>query len=65
MKVSKQQIAEFRQQLENAMRALNEGGWGIPEAQLKAECYETSDEHIASIIKDGSTPEKWAEFITQ
>lgn len=62
----KEQIETFRSELERELRALNgpNGEYGITEAQIADECRNTSDEHIKRLIKEGTSPKEWAEFIT-
>lgn len=66
MKVTIEQIEQFRTELENELRDLNgkSGDFGITEEQIEMECRRTSDAHIERIIRDGTSPKEWAEFIT-
>lgn len=66
MKVTIEKIEQFRTELEREMRELNgkNGDFGITEEQIVMECRLTSDAHIERIIRDGTTPKEWAEFIT-
>ena len=62
MQITKEQSAQFRKDLETAMRKLHdpEHGWDVPEETSKAECYDAPDSFIAHLIETGADPDGWA-----
>ena len=61
MKITNEKIAQFRKDLEAAMRKLHEErGWYVSEATIQTECYDASDDYIAYLIDTGANPEDWA-----